>query len=237
MTAHAVSLAARQLARLGALASLAAACAQPPVVAAATAAPESPCRPIACPALRAAPAPSPGCPSKRPFGQDAVPAGTDDVAGRRIASVCLVGAKDEATYRKIEAAVLSRAGERLDAKRVRDDVGRLAGLEELEDVAITAERRGEDVLVVVAVTEVPRIAAVVVERRGRSSCEPPSPLAVCGRVSAADLSRARVALRSEAASRGDGAVDVAYSTKPAGEGLVSLRVEVTAASGEGIVGR
>jgi outer membrane protein assembly factor BamA len=133
----------------------------------------------------------------------------------------------------VTRTVLSRAGERLDAERVREDVLRLAAFSELEEVAVTAERRGEDTVVVVSVTPVPRVAAVVVERRGRASCEPPPPLAICGHLRAADLRRASAALEAEAASRGEGTVDVSYDVKPVGEGLVRVRVGIAAGAGGG----
>lgn len=158
--------------------------------------------------------------------------GTGDLVGRRIARVCLVGATHEATYRKLESAVRTRAGEPLDAKRIRDDTLRLAAHAEFEEAAIMAERRGEDVVVVVAVSETPRLAAVVVEQKGRASCEPPAPLAVCGHVRAADLGRAKSELRREALRRGEGPVDVNCSASAAGDGLLRLRCEVTPASGE-----
>lgn len=176
------------------------------------------------PAAKKAAADCPG----RPPAADATPGKIELVAGKRIAKMCLFGLDGDART-QAQKALRSHEADPLDLERVREDIGALLKTGVVDDVAISAQPAGDEVVLVYVLKERPRIAEVgfegahVFEKEGltgKIAMEKLRPLVM------AEVHDLIAAMREEYGRRGYRSAKVESKIENAGPGLVKLKFVV-----------
>jgi outer membrane protein insertion porin family len=103
------------------------------------------------------------CPDKGPSLIDDDAEHMSIVDKRMIERVCVLGALTEETRVAIVKALGFKEGDPLDPSKVRSGMEALVALKTIDDVIITADRRGDGVIVFVDVKERPKIDEVIFE--------------------------------------------------------------------------
>ncbi len=164
------------------------------------------------------------CPAK-PTAPDADFTMIGQVAGKRIAKMCLYGLEGDGRT-TAQKALRSHEGDPLDLEKVREDIGALIKTGTVDDVAISAMPSGEEVVLLYALKERPRIAEVgfeganVFEKEGltgKIAMEKLRPLVP------SEVSDLVTAMREEYGRRGYRSVKIESKTESAGPGLVRLK--------------
>lgn len=172
-------------------------------------------------------APAADCPP-RPGAPDADVAKIGQVAGKRIAKMCLYGLEGD-TRTAAQKALRSHEGDPLDLEKVREDIGALLKSGTVEDAVISALPNGEEIVLLYVLKERPRIAEVtfegaqVFEKEGLTGKIAMEKLRPLVQSEVADLV---TAMREEYGRRGYRSVKVESKTESAGPGLVRLKFVV-----------
>jgi outer membrane protein insertion porin family len=150
------------------------------------------------------------------------------LAGKHIAKMCLYGLEGDnrATAQK---ALRSHEGDPIDLERVREDIGALLKSGVVDDAVISALPSGDEIILLYALKERPRIAEVgfegahVFEKEGLTGKIAMEKLRPLVQSEVADL---MTAMREEYSRRGYRSVKIESKTESAGPGLVKLKFVV-----------
>jgi outer membrane protein insertion porin family len=170
------------------------------------------------------------CPDKPP-PLDADPRSAGAMEGKVVDRVCVLGASNDG-QKAVTKAVATKAGEKVNSDRIRDDIAALVKLNTLDDVSVFAAPSADKdkVLVVFAVKERPRIAEVVFDGAkvlSEQGLTGKVPLEKARPLDKSEVRQLVNMLRDEYAHRGYGGAKIDAAIEPVADGSVRVRFVVS----------